>query len=159
MESKKSNKINDIVRLQKIIKKWKNLAAGSRKNQSTVNCKNFLKRTLSFTGDQVPVPKGFLAVCVGSELRRFVIPMAYLTHEAFTVLLKEAEDEFGFQQDGVLKIPCEEATFERILREVIEGKTSSPEYSALIFPRDELKGRCSSELTPATLDHRRQLCK
>lgn len=71
----------------------------------------FLKRTLSF-GDvstsgssSNAVPKGFLAVHVGEEMKRFVIPTNYLSHQAFSVLLKEAEEEFGFQQEGILRIP------------------------------------------------------
>ncbi|KAL2461944.1 SAUR-like auxin-responsive protein family [Abeliophyllum distichum] len=67
------------------------------------------------------VPKGYLAVCVGKELKRFVIPMEYLGHQAFGILLREAEEEFGFQQQGVLKIPCEVGLFEKILK-VMEDK-------------------------------------
>lgn len=33
--------------------------------------------------------------------------------------MREAEEEFSFQQEGVLKIPCEVLLFERIL-EVVE---------------------------------------
>ncbi|GAA0158069.1 hypothetical protein Leryth_011365 [Lithospermum erythrorhizon] len=141
MDSKKSNKIRDIVRLQQILKKWKKVANASSNNASSStnnanpssNTNNggsksikFLKKTLSFTestlssntstsNDSV-VPKGYLAVCVGRELKRFVIPMEYLTHQAFGILLREAEEEFGFQQEGVLKIPCEVSMFEKILK-------------------------------------------
>lgn len=142
MEStrKSSNKIRDIVRLQQMLKKWKKTAANAPNNSSsrsnagnpygasTTTSNNgtaskgirFLKRTLSFndvSSDAVP-KKGFLAVCVGSELKRFVIPTAYLRHHAFEMLLQEAEEEFGFQQEGVLKIPCEVSVFENILKAV-----------------------------------------
>ncbi|GAA0145601.1 hypothetical protein LIER_05762 [Lithospermum erythrorhizon] len=134
MDSKKSNKIRDIVRLQQILKKWKKVANASTKNgNANSNTNNgasksikFLKKTLSFTeltlnsntsaSIDAAVPKGYLAVCVGRELKRFVIPMEYLAHQAFGVLLREAEEEFGFQQEGVLKIPCEVGVFERILK-------------------------------------------
>lgn len=117
MESKKSNKITDIVRLQQILKKWKKLANTSKATSSNKSIK-FLKKTLSFSE---VVPKGFLAVCVGRELKRFIIPTEYLSHQAFGILLREAEEVFGFQQQGVLKIPCQVHVFEKILK-VVEEK-------------------------------------
>ncbi|XAR74057.1 hypothetical protein NMG60_11008223 [Bertholletia excelsa] len=150
MDSKKSsNKISEIVRLQLMLKKWKKLAKArgsepknttksSNVNDASSNVSGgksikFLKKTLSFSdssssssipgsNNDVVVPKGFLAVCVGKELKRFVIPTDYLGHQAFGVLLREAEEEFGFQQEGVLKIPCEVPLFEKILKMVQDKK-------------------------------------
>ncbi|OMO76076.1 Auxin responsive SAUR protein [Corchorus capsularis] len=61
------------------------------------------------------VPKGFVAVYVGTELRRFVIPTSYLSMPEFKVLMDKAAEEFGFEQEGGLKIPCDEQDFEHIL--------------------------------------------
>ncbi|KAM1657935.1 auxin-responsive protein SAUR71-like [Malus sylvestris] len=61
------------------------------------------------------VPKGFLAVYVGPELRRFVIPMSCLSSPDFRVLMDRVEEEYGFEQEGALKIPCDEEDFEHIL--------------------------------------------
>ncbi|KAI5575685.1 hypothetical protein POPTR_010G253800v4 [Populus trichocarpa] len=139
---KKSNKISDIVRLQQILKKWrkaanapKNISSSSNNNSSSSSSNasksiKFLKRTLSFTdlsssaaaSSNDAVPKGYLAVCVGKELKRYIIPTEYLGHQAFGILLREAEEEFGFQQEGVLKIPCEVPVFEKILKVVEEKK-------------------------------------
>ncbi|KAH8497665.1 hypothetical protein H0E87_020072 [Populus deltoides] len=143
--SKKSNKISDIVRLQQILKKWRK-AANAPKNNNNNNSSSssssstgssnasksikFIKRTLSFTdlsssaaaSSNDAVPKGYLAVCVGKELKRYIIPTEYLGHQAFGILLREAEEEFGFQQEGVLKIPCEVPVFEKILKVVEEKK-------------------------------------
>ncbi|CAK7323761.1 unnamed protein product [Dovyalis caffra] len=129
---KKSNKISDIVRLRQILKKWKKAANAPKNNSSSSNaCKSikFIKRTLSFTdlssssaSSNDVVPKGFLAVCVGKELKRYTIPTEYLGHQAFGLLLREAEEEFGFEQEGVLKIPCEVPVFEKILKAVEEKK-------------------------------------
>lgn len=162
MDPKKSNKIQDVVRLQRILTKWKKLTVSSPKSggggtlasssSSSSNCNKsikFLKRTLSFS-DHDPVPKGYLAMCVGKELKRFVIPMAHLSHPAFGVLLQEAEDEFGFEQEGVLKIPCEVALFEKILK-AVEDKGSKFGLSD-----EERWGWCQSpdsELTPNSCDH------
>ncbi|XP_031505683.1 protein SMALL AUXIN UP-REGULATED RNA 9-like [Nymphaea colorata] len=120
MDSKKPNKIRDIVRLQQLGKKWRKLA-NAPKNSGKKGI-SFLKRTLSFSdasrmGD---VPKGYLAVCAGKEMKRFIIPTDYLSHYAFVELLKEAEEEFGFQNEGVLRIPCDADVFERILKMVEE---------------------------------------
>ncbi|THU72447.1 hypothetical protein C4D60_Mb04t12230 [Musa balbisiana] len=122
MDSKKSNKITEIVRLQQILKKWKKLAVTPKSGGGSSKSIKFLKRTLSFTDASGDVPKGYLAVCVGEEMRRFVIPTEYLGHRAFAALLREAEEEFGFQQEGVLRIPCEVAVFESILKVVEKNK-------------------------------------
>ncbi|KAF8392786.1 hypothetical protein HHK36_021023 [Tetracentron sinense] len=62
------------------------------------------------------VPRGFLAVYVGPKLRRFVIPTSYLSMPDFRVLMERVAEEFGFEQEGGLRIPCEEEDFEEMLR-------------------------------------------
>ncbi|XP_019169342.1 PREDICTED: auxin-responsive protein SAUR21-like [Ipomoea nil] len=59
------------------------------------------------------VPKGHLAVYVGElEKRRYVVPIAYLNHPRFQMLLKTAEEEFGFDHPtGGLTLPCNEDAF------------------------------------------------
>ncbi|RYR55027.1 hypothetical protein Ahy_A06g030281 isoform A [Arachis hypogaea] len=135
MDPRKSNKIREIVRLQQILKKWRRIAnhRSTTANTGTTTSKSikFLKRTLSLSERDVAqtannntvVPKGYLAICVGEELKRFVIPTVYLGHQAFQILLREAEEEFGFQQTGVLRIPCEVSVFESILK-MVEGKNN-----------------------------------
>ena len=61
------------------------------------------------------VPKGSIAVYVGPEFRRFVIPMTYLAMPEFRDLMDKVEEEFGFEQEGGLQFPCEEQEFEQIL--------------------------------------------
>ncbi|KAI3980197.1 hypothetical protein MKX01_033338 [Papaver californicum] len=62
------------------------------------------------------VPKGYLAVYVGPELRRFIIPTTYLAQPLFKILLEKAEEEFGFEHKGGLTIPCEIETFKYLLK-------------------------------------------
>ncbi|KAI5674168.1 hypothetical protein M9H77_14532 [Catharanthus roseus] len=64
----------------------------------------------------VDVPKGYLAVYVGPELRRFIIPTSYLSDPLFKVLLEKVEEEFGFDHSGGLTIPCEIETFKYLLQ-------------------------------------------
>ncbi|KAL2939263.1 Indole-3-acetic acid-induced protein ARG7 [Bienertia sinuspersici] len=127
--------IRQIVRLKEILQKWQNVTLSSRQphhqnrphhggiapevsrrlKKSTVGCDS------DEEGCQTPepppdVPRGYLAVYVGSELRRFIIPTAYLSHHLFKVLLEKAEEEFGFDHAGGLTIPCEIETFKYLLK-------------------------------------------
>ncbi|XP_021857855.1 auxin-responsive protein SAUR32-like [Spinacia oleracea] len=69
------------------------------------------------------VPKGCMAVQVGHEgeekLERFVIPIMYINHPLFIKLLKEAEEEYGFDQEGLITIPCHVEQF-RNVQDVID---------------------------------------
>ncbi|XP_078446958.1 indole-3-acetic acid-induced protein ARG7-like [Wolffia australiana] len=121
---KSSNKIVEIVRLRGMLKRWKN-EAGSRKNSSEKK------------GDGLP--RGFLYVCVGEEMKRFVIPTAHLGHTSFVSLLKDAEEEFGFQHEGVLRIPCSVSFFEEILELVDSEKRKK---------KRKKDKDCSTEATP-----------
>ncbi|XP_058730142.1 auxin-induced protein 15A-like [Vicia villosa] len=63
----------------------------------------------------VDVPKGYLAVYVGEEMKRFVIPISYLNQPSFQDLLSQAEEEFGYDHPmGGLTIPCTEDVFQHI---------------------------------------------
>ncbi|GMN19083.1 hypothetical protein TIFTF001_045130 [Ficus carica] len=65
----------------------------------------------------MPVPdvqKGYLAVYVGKEtdMKRFVIPVSYLNQSIFQELLRQAEEEYGFDHPmGGLSIPCSKDSF------------------------------------------------
>ena len=184
---KKPNKIRDIVRLQQILKKWRKLAnsnsSSSSKPKSSIN--HFLKRTLSLndrsnnnttsttdctndnsTSGSSSVPKGYLAVSVGEEQKRFVIPTEYLGRRAFHVLLREAEEEFGFEQTGVLRIPCQVSVFENVLKMVASSshnnKRSSEDNYYAFFNDDVLGfGCCSSSGTHLDLgfSHDSPMCR
>ena len=105
------------------------------------------------------VPKGFLAVCVGKELKRFIILIEYIGHQAFGVLLREAEEEFGFQQEGVLKIPCEVVVFERILKVVEEKKVVFFLHEFGLNVEKEMIDCCSSSDCELTHSHHPQMCR
>lgn len=129
--SKLLHQASHITRPKKILRLWlwwaphhrKSLAVTgkSRKNlESIENSKKSLLAGELSDGGHGPgmlshVPKGFLAVYVGPEQRRFVIPMTYLTMPEFRVLMDKVAEEYGFEQEGGLQIPCEEEDFEEIL--------------------------------------------
>ncbi|KAL3750981.1 auxin-induced protein 6B [Eucalyptus grandis] len=70
-------------------------------------------------GDAVPddVKEGHFAVVAleGDQPKRFVIPLSYLAHPTFLRLLEMAAEEYGFEHEGALAIPCEPSELERIL--------------------------------------------
>ena len=58
------------------------------------------------------VPMGYLAVYVGEEMKRFVIPVSYLNQISFQDLLRQSEAQFGFDHPmGGITIPCREDVF------------------------------------------------
>ncbi|KAL9684778.1 hypothetical protein QQ045_022219 [Rhodiola kirilowii] len=70
-------------------------------------------RRVVHCSDSADVPKGYFAVYVGENRRkRFMVPISYLKHPSFQILLKLAEEEFGFNHPvGGLMIPCREEAF------------------------------------------------
>ncbi|KAJ9130954.1 hypothetical protein P3X46_033918 [Hevea brasiliensis] len=66
--------------------------------------------------DLKDIPKGCLAILVGQgeEQQRFVIPVIYINHPLFIQLLKEAEEEYGFDQKGPITIPCHVEEFRNV---------------------------------------------
>ncbi|KAG2725637.1 hypothetical protein I3760_01G075200 [Carya illinoinensis] len=71
------------------------------------------------------VPKGCLAIKVGQgeKQQRFVVPVMYFNHPLFMQLLKEAEEEYGFDQKGTITIPCHVEEF-RYVRGMIDREKS-----------------------------------
>ncbi|XP_077221777.1 auxin-responsive protein SAUR21-like [Tasmannia lanceolata] len=65
------------------------------------------------------VKEGHFAVLAidGSGPKRFVVSLNCLEQPAFLRLLEQAEEEFGFNQEGTLTIPCQPSELESILRE------------------------------------------
>ncbi|KAJ4883849.1 SAUR-like auxin-responsive protein family [Raphanus sativus] len=117
------SKIRHIVRLRQMLRRWRDQA-----------------RTSSFRRS-VPsdVPSGHVAVYVGSSCRRFVVRATYLNHPALWDLLVQAEEEFGFVNQGPLVFPCEESVFEESIRFISRsrGFTCCP---------DDVKKNCHVEL-------------
>ncbi|KAF5726111.1 hypothetical protein HS088_TW23G00852 [Tripterygium wilfordii] len=137
MEDHGSNKLTGIwhiVRLKEILQKWQSNALGSKvdgqcssqthggispaisKRIAEVKCCDSDEESCQSPEPPPDVPKGYLAVYVGPELRRFIIPTRYLSHSLFKVLLEKAEEEFGFDHCGGLTIPCEIETFKILLK-------------------------------------------
>lgn len=132
--SSKLTGIRQIVRLRELLQKWQSVTLGSKasdplaeqthggiapainKRLTNVMCCDSDEDGCHSPEPPPDVPKGYLAVYVGPELRRFIIPTSYLSHSLFKVLLEKAEEEFGFDHGGGLTLPCEIETFKFLLK-------------------------------------------
>ncbi|XP_055814732.1 auxin-responsive protein SAUR50-like [Solanum dulcamara] len=96
MGIRKSNKLPQVVLLKQILKK----------------CSSLVKKH----EHQLPfdVPKGHFPVYVGENRTRYIVPISCLTHPGFQCLLRCSEEEFGFDHDMGLTIPCEEFIFQSL---------------------------------------------
>ncbi|KAI7739944.1 hypothetical protein M8C21_029346 [Ambrosia artemisiifolia] len=68
----------------------------------------------------IHVPKGYFSAYVGeNNMKRFVVPLAYLKHPQFQTLLNLAEEEFGYAHPmGGLTFPCKEETFLKLVENI-----------------------------------------
>ncbi|CAN4112478.1 unnamed protein product [Withania somnifera] len=96
MAIRKSNKLPQVVLLKQILKKCSSL---SKKHEDHL---------------PIDVPKGHFAVYVGKNRTRYIIPISFLSHPEFQCLLHCAEEEFGFDHDMGITIPCEEFIFQSL---------------------------------------------
>ncbi|KAE8682142.1 Auxin-induced protein 6B [Hibiscus syriacus] len=94
----KCSKIRCIVRLRRMLRRWRN------------------KARMAATCIPSDVPVGHVAVCVGTRCSRFVVCVSYLNHPVFKKFLTQAEEEYGFSNQGLLTIPCDESVFEEVIR-------------------------------------------
>ncbi|KAF7145799.1 auxin-responsive protein SAUR71-like [Rhododendron vialii] len=70
------------------------------------------------------VPQGHLPVYVGEAMERFVVSAQLLNHPIFVKLLNKSAQEYGYDQKGVLHIPCHVLVFERVLEALRVGDGS-----------------------------------
>ncbi|KAE8008634.1 hypothetical protein FH972_005126 [Carpinus fangiana] len=96
MAIRKSNKLPQTAVLKQILKRCSSLGK---------------KHDYDEDGLPLDVPKGHFAVYVGEKRSRHIVPISFLTHPEFQCLLRQAEEEFGFDHDMGLTIPCEEVVF------------------------------------------------
>ncbi|KAM3376915.1 auxin-responsive protein SAUR50-like [Capsicum galapagoense] len=97
----KSNKLPQAATLKKILKRC-----------SGWNKKNGYNNEYELPLD---VPKGHFAIYVGENRTRHIVPISLLSHPDFQCLLHCAEEEFGFDHDMGITIPCEEVVLSTLI--------------------------------------------
>ncbi|KAK7405380.1 hypothetical protein VNO78_06637 [Psophocarpus tetragonolobus] len=85
----------------------------------------------------VPVPVGHVPVYVGEEMERFVVSAELLNHPIFISLLNRSAQEYGYEQKGVLRIPCHVIVFERVLEAIRLGRDSPQDILDLLAPSSQ----------------------
>ncbi|KAJ7947863.1 Auxin-responsive protein [Quillaja saponaria] len=125
-----------IVKLKIVVEKLqKSLLLGKKSNSNCNYCEEECEEVCDLTNCVVPedVKEGHFAVIAadGEEPKRFVVPLSCLTHPTFLRLLEQAEEEYGFDHEGALAIPCRPSELERILMaeqwwQGEDGSDSSP---------------------------------
>ncbi|XP_034688923.1 auxin-responsive protein SAUR50-like [Vitis riparia] len=108
---------NGIVKLKIVVEKLQKSLLLGRKSA----CENDEFKEVS---DSTYVPAAdvkeghFVVIAVDDdEPKRFVVPLNFLTHPTFLKLLEQAAEEYGFDQEGALTIPCRPSELESILAE------------------------------------------
>lgn len=90
---------------------WKtNKNMSSSPSANAAGVKQMMNKCSSF-GRKKDVPKGHFAVYVGEHRSRYVVPITFLGHPVFQILLQKAEEEFGFHHHMGLTLPCDEQHF------------------------------------------------
>ncbi|XP_075482275.1 auxin-responsive protein SAUR71-like [Primulina tabacum] len=84
------------------------------------------------------VPEGHFPVYVGDEMERFVVSADFLNHPIFVTLLNKSAQEYGYEQKGVLRIPCHVFLFERVLEALHDGGEARDLTDLLNLLSDEL---------------------
>ncbi|KAM0055132.1 putative small auxin-up RNA [Helianthus debilis subsp. tardiflorus] len=74
-------------------------------------CSSFGKNNDDDSGLPNDVPKGHFVVYIGESRSRYIVPISCLDHPTFQHLLQRSEEEFGFNHDMGIIIPCQEVDF------------------------------------------------
>ncbi|CAN4103809.1 unnamed protein product [Withania somnifera] len=104
--------------MKKLIRRLSRVADSSS-NYSLLRSESRPRRLQSFRTGKIRssagVPEGHLPVYVGDEMERFIVSAELLNHPIFVELLNKSAQEYGYEQRGVLRIPCHVLIFERVL--------------------------------------------
>ncbi|GAB2233959.1 hypothetical protein Droror1_Dr00003189 [Drosera rotundifolia] len=69
--------------------------------------------------------RGYVPVMVGNDevTEKFMVRTEHITHPSILAFLELSADEFGYEQQGVLRIPCEPDCFREIINNLYKGRT------------------------------------
>ncbi|CAO2208531.1 unnamed protein product [Urochloa humidicola] len=79
--------------------------------------------------DDKRIPKGYLPIVLvrddeGSEETRVLVRVEDLKEPCMAALLESAEQQFGYGQQGVLRVPCDAQRFEHVVNMAHQSKAA-----------------------------------
>ncbi|KAF5824154.1 putative small auxin-up RNA [Helianthus annuus] len=99
---------------------------------------SLLRSSAALGGSSASVPEGHLPVYVGEEMERFVVSAELLSHPLFISLLNKSAQEYGYQQKGVLRIPCHVIIFRRLMEALRVGEEASYDLQHLLSQHNNI---------------------
>ncbi|KAI3514243.1 hypothetical protein L1887_12562 [Cichorium endivia] len=117
-------KIGSVKNLAKMAKVW----GGTESSQSEWLLGD-AEKTDSEPSNKTPT--GFFTLYIGEERQRFVVPMGYLSHPLFKMMLEKSAEEFGFGQKNGLVVPCSVNAFQEVVS-VVESSNGKCDLSHLV---------------------------
>ncbi|XP_019156973.1 PREDICTED: auxin-responsive protein SAUR50-like [Ipomoea nil] len=73
------------------------------------------------------VKEGHFAVMAVEDednLKRFIVPLSCLRNPCFLRLLERAAEEYGFEHEGALMLPCKSSELEKVLGKQYNGRSA-----------------------------------
>ncbi|URE14920.1 SAUR family [Musa troglodytarum] len=116
-----------------------------RRLSRVVDCAQYGSLRRSGEGRRHGEPaQGRFPVYVGEEMERFEVRTDLLGRPAFVQLLRLSADEYGYEQRGVLRIPCPAPLFRRLLAAASSSSEEEEKEKELL--------RCFPELLQGSSD-------
>lgn len=119
-------KKNGIVKLKDVAEKLQKSLLLVRKSNYSCNSDEEHEQISEYSVPE-DVKEGHFAVIAvyGEKIKRFVVPLTYLTNPSFVRLLEQAAEEYGFNQEGALTLPCHPNELEKMLSSSSSSSSSS----------------------------------
>ncbi|KAH7554094.1 hypothetical protein JRO89_XS12G0109600 [Xanthoceras sorbifolium] len=107
-----------MVSFKKLAKKVKVMGGSESGGGKKSQARECLLSEFEDASSPARTPTGFCAIYVGDERERFVVPTGFLSHPLFKMLLEKSFNEFGFEQQSGLVVPCSVSAFQEIVNAV-----------------------------------------
>ncbi|XP_059663419.1 protein SMALL AUXIN UP-REGULATED RNA 51-like [Cornus florida] len=118
-----NKKKNSIIKLKIVVEKLQKSLLRGKKPASNSDEFEDVNDSMNVPQD---VKEGHFAVMAvdDDELKRFIVPLSFLTNPSFSRMLEQAAEEYGFDHEGALTFPCRPSELERILAEDRESRVA-----------------------------------
>ncbi|KAE8725990.1 SAUR auxin-responsive family protein [Hibiscus syriacus] len=106
-------------KLNRMTRKWHKMIVKGRKRFSLLGTSN-AKVIAGGIDEPLVAEKGHFVIYT-TDLKRYVVPLSYLSNNIFVELLKLSEEEFGLSSHVPMMLPCDSAVFKYIVSIVQQG--------------------------------------